>query len=72
MKSYTAICPKCGTVNDSLYLEETGGAFECSHCLAVVMAPDSIYRSRTAENDLIAQAAAKKLMNPKMIAAAFA
>ena len=53
-------------------MEETGGAFECSHCLAVVMAPDSIYRSSRAENDLIAQAAAKKLMNPKMIAAAFA
>lgn len=25
-------CPECGTMNYSLYLEETGGFMECSCC----------------------------------------
>jgi formylmethanofuran dehydrogenase subunit B len=43
MKTYTAICPKCGAVNDNLYLEETDGSFECCHCLTVCQADRSLY-----------------------------
>lgn len=25
-------CPECGTINYSLYLEETDGWMECEHC----------------------------------------
>ena len=25
-------CPKCGTINKDLYLEETEGRFECENC----------------------------------------
>lgn len=32
MKSYTKICPICGTVNKDLYLEETDGWMECEKC----------------------------------------
>lgn len=32
MKKYNAKCPCCGTVNKSLYLEETHGIMECEHC----------------------------------------
>ena len=29
MKSYDIKCPVCGTINKSLYLEETNGCFIC-------------------------------------------
>ena len=32
MKMYDAKCPLCGTVNHSLYLDETDGYMECEHC----------------------------------------
>ena len=32
MKMYDAKCPVCGTVNRSLYLDETEGWMECEHC----------------------------------------
>lgn len=43
MKTYTAICPKCGAVNENLYLEETDGSFECSRCLSVCHADNKVY-----------------------------
>lgn len=32
MKGYTVKCPKCGTLNKSLFLEETEGKYECEFC----------------------------------------
>ena len=32
MKMTDIRCPVCGTVNKSLFLEETGGWFECECC----------------------------------------
>ncbi|MBR3242586.1 MAG: hypothetical protein IKF90_07815 [Parasporobacterium sp.] len=32
MKGYTVKCPMCGTLNKSLFLEETEGAYECELC----------------------------------------
>lgn len=32
MKLYNVECPKCGTVNHNLFLEETNGWMECEHC----------------------------------------
>lgn len=32
MKSYDIKCPVCGTINKSLYLEETNGWFICEKC----------------------------------------
>lgn len=34
MKQYDVECPNCGTMNKSLYLEETNGWMICEHCLA--------------------------------------
>ena len=30
--TYDVLCPICGKVNRSLYLEETDGWMECEHC----------------------------------------
>ena len=32
MKQFDVKCPFCGTVNHSLFLEETNGWMECEHC----------------------------------------
>ena len=32
MKSYDIKCPVCGTVNHSLFLQETDGWLECENC----------------------------------------
>ena len=32
MKAYDIECPVCGTVNHSLFLQETDGWMECEHC----------------------------------------
>ena len=32
MKTYDVICPECGHVNRSLYLDETDGWMECENC----------------------------------------
>lgn len=32
MKTYDVKCPVCGSMNHSLYLEETEGWMECSCC----------------------------------------
>ena len=32
MKGYTVKCPVCGTLNKSLFLEETEGTYECEWC----------------------------------------
>ena len=32
MKGYTVKCPICGTLNKSLFLEETDGTYECEWC----------------------------------------
>ena len=32
MNLYNAVCPVCGMLNRSLYLEETGGTMECDFC----------------------------------------
>ena len=30
--TYDVVCPICGKINRSLYLEETNGWMECEHC----------------------------------------
>ena len=35
MKVYSVRCPDCGFMNRGLYLEETGGWFECEFCGSV-------------------------------------
>ena len=40
MKQYDVICPKCGTMNRGLYLEETDGWMICEHCHAEVHETD--------------------------------
>ena len=40
MKQYDMICPKCGTINRGLYLEETDGWMICEHCHAEVHEDD--------------------------------
>ena len=30
--TYDIVCPICGKINRSLYLEETNGWMECEHC----------------------------------------
>ncbi len=35
MKAYDIMCPECGTVNHSLFLQETDGLMECENCGAV-------------------------------------
>ena len=32
MKGFTVKCPICGTLNKSLFLEETEGTYECERC----------------------------------------
>ena len=32
LKAYDIKCPKCGTVNHRLFLQETEGMFECEEC----------------------------------------
>ncbi len=32
MKQYDVKCPKCGTLNKNLYLEETNGWMVCDKC----------------------------------------
>ena len=32
MKGMDVRCPACGTMNKSLFLEETGGTYECERC----------------------------------------
>jgi len=32
MKGTDVKCPECGTINKSLFLEETEGNYECVHC----------------------------------------
>lgn len=32
MKTYDVRCPVCGSINYSLYLEETDGWMECERC----------------------------------------
>ena len=32
MKGHTVKCPICGTLNQSLFLEETEGTYECELC----------------------------------------
>ena len=32
MKAYDIKCPVCGTVNHSLFLQETDGWMECENC----------------------------------------
>ena len=32
MKGHTVKCPVCGTMNKSLFLEETEGTYECELC----------------------------------------
>lgn len=32
MRGMDVRCPACGTVNKSLFLEETGGNYECERC----------------------------------------
>ena len=32
MKAYDIRCPVCGTVNYSLFLQETDGLMECENC----------------------------------------
>jgi len=32
MKKYDCTCPKCGTLNKDLYLEESNGFFVCEKC----------------------------------------
>ena len=36
MKKYDVKCPICGTINKSLYLEETHGWMECENCHSTV------------------------------------
>lgn len=36
MKIYSEICPKCGTWNYNLDLEETEGCYECECCKEVI------------------------------------
>ena len=35
MRTYDEVCSCCGKVNKDLYLDETGGCFECDRCGAV-------------------------------------
>ena len=52
MKRYDIRCPICGSVNKSLFLEETEGWFECEKCGTLTqqsfsdrtILPMSIYR----------------------------
>lgn len=37
MEQYDVTCPICGTLNKSLFLDETGGWMECEHCYTMVM-----------------------------------
>ena len=32
MKGIDVQCPECGTINKSLFLEETEGTYECEQC----------------------------------------
>ena len=32
MKGTDVKCPECGTINKSLFLEETEGNYECANC----------------------------------------
>ena len=38
MKPFDEECPVCGTLNRHLFLEETGGWFECINCKSIVRA----------------------------------
>ena len=49
MKQYDVNCPICGHLNEKLYLEETGGVFECNRCLHVSILP-SYHADYLAEN----------------------
>ena len=42
MKVYSARCPDCGFMNRRLYLEETGGWFECEFCGALEYAGSGV------------------------------
>ena len=42
MKKYDAKCPKCGTMNHSLYLDETDGWMECEHCHETVQVQEFV------------------------------
>lgn len=36
MKIYNEVCPKCGTWNYNVDLEETGGCYECEGCKEII------------------------------------
>ena len=40
MKRYDPLCPHCGRVNYSRYLEETEGYFQCDYCNKVVLSQE--------------------------------
>lgn len=42
MKQYDVKCPLCGTMNRSLYLDETDGWMECEHCHETVRVQEFI------------------------------
>ena len=42
MKIYSARCPDCSFLNHGLYLEETGGWFECEFCGNLVYAGNDV------------------------------
>lgn len=46
MKQYDAKCPLCGTMNRSLYLDETDGWMECEHCHETVRVQEFIKLKR--------------------------
>ncbi len=37
MKKYDVVCPLCGHINRNMYLDETDGWMECSHCHNTVL-----------------------------------
>lgn len=42
VKKYDARCPLCGTMNHSLYLDETDGWMECEHCHETVQVQEYV------------------------------
>ena len=42
MKQYDVKCPLCGTMNRSLYLDETDGWMECEQCHETVRVQEFI------------------------------
>lgn len=37
MKRYDIRCPICGRINKNVFLEETGGRFECEKCKTLTL-----------------------------------